>query len=85
MLLSMLLSQMPGTGSLRALPATAMLQSPKPVVSYFAFRLLVASAVGKSSGIGSVTLPLAAHSVPRNSVVIKPTHSMLYSACPIGV
>lgn len=34
---------------------------------------LVASAVGKSSGTGSVTQPVAAHSVPRSRVVVKPT------------
>lgn len=48
-------------------------------------RLLVLSAVGKSAGIGIDTFPVAAHSVPRCSVVMKPTHSIEYSACPIGV
>lgn len=41
---------------------------PKP-------RLELASAVGKSSGIGWVTLPEAAHSVPLVKDTIKPTLS----------
>ncbi len=32
-----------------------------------------------------MTFPVAAHSVPRCSVVMKPTHCCEYSAWPIGV
>src|SRR5438105_3748386 len=47
------------------------------------FRALTLSAVGKSSGtLVSVTLPVAAHSVPRCRVTMKPTHSIEYGACP---
>lgn len=38
-------------------------------------RTLDLSGVGKSFGIGIVTFPVAAHSVPRKNVVWKPTHS----------
>src|SRR5262249_646730 len=43
------------------------------------------SPVGKSSGTGSVTLPVAAHSVPRASVVRKPTHLIASRSWPIVV
>lgn len=43
---------------------------------YFAVRLLSWLAVGKSLGIGCVTLPVAAHSAPRQSVVMNPAHSI---------
>ena len=36
-------------------------------------------------GIGSVTCPVAAHSVPRASVVMKPTQRMPFRSWPIGV
>jgi hypothetical protein len=39
-------------------------------------RLDAASAFGKSAATGSVTLPVAAHSVPRWKVFMKPTHSI---------
>ena len=39
------------------------------------FRWLTLSAAGKSSGIGNVTLPVAAHWTPRLNVVMNPTHS----------
>ena len=47
---------------------------------YFAFagwngRADVLSALGKSAGIFCVTLPVAAHSVPRRKVVMNPTPS----------
>ena len=46
--------------------------------SYSKLRELVAFAVGKSLGTSlRVTSSVAAHSVPRNSVVMNPTHSML--------
>lgn len=37
-------------------------------------RLWTSVAVGKSVGMGRVTRPVAAHSVPRRRVVMKPTH-----------
>ena len=43
------------------------------------------SGVGKFEGIGKVTLPVAAHSVPRASVVMKPMQRMPVKSCPIGV
>src|SRR4029453_97495 len=49
------------------------------------FRWLVLSAVGKSSGIGTLTLPVPAHPAPRCSVVMKPTLSCESLPCPIGV
>lgn len=39
------------------------------------FLLVDSSAVGKSTGTGCVTLPVAAHSTPRTKVVINPTPS----------
>ena len=39
-------------------------------------RALTVSAVGKSSGTGVVTSPVAAHSVPRRRTEMNPTHSM---------
>lgn len=47
--------------------------------------LLTSSALGKSFGTGRVTLPVAAHSAPRCSVVMKPTHSCESLPWPIGV
>ena len=38
--------------------------------------VLTAPAVGKSAGSFCVTFPVAAHSAPRDSVVMKPTHDM---------
>ena len=38
-------------------------------------RRVACVSVGKSGGTGSVTAPVAAHSVPRRSVVMKPTPS----------
>lgn len=46
------------------------------------FRDADLSAFGKSSGTSIVTLPVAAHSVPRKKVVMNPTHSQEYPACP---
>jgi hypothetical protein len=40
------------------------------------FRLLDFSAVGKFSGTGIVTSPVAAHSAPRSVVVMKPMQSI---------
>src|SRR4051812_19284425 len=40
---------------------------------YLAGRVLNLLAVGKLPGMGSVTRPVAAHSVPRPRVVMKPT------------
>src|SRR4026209_2742010 len=42
-------------------------------------------AVGKFFGIGDVTLPVAAHSVPRWRVVAKPTHFMASTLWPRAV
>src|SRR5262245_65872311 len=47
--------------------------------------VLVLSALGKSRGIGRVTLPVAAHSLPRCSVVMKPMQRMPLTSWPIGV
>jgi hypothetical protein len=53
---------------------------------HFAFgTTLTLSAVGKLSGNGSVTAPVAAHSVPRCNVAWKPTHSIAFTSWPIGV
>ena len=41
--------------------------------------------VGKSLGIGIVTLPVAAHSVLRCMVVMKPTQLMAAVSWPMGV
>lgn len=50
--------------------------SPPRGRSYFAGSELVLSAVGKFSGKGRVTRPVAAHSVPRSSVATKPRQRM---------
>ncbi len=49
------------------------------------FRSETSSTDGKSSGISLVTLPVAAHSVPRTSNVINPTHCCESLPCPSGV
>ena len=41
-------------------------------------------AVGKSSGIGMVTLPVAAHSVPRSIDVRKPTQRIAVVSSPMA-
>src|SRR4051812_5222899 len=46
---------------------------------------LTLSAVGKSFGIVSVTLPVAAHSLPRSKPVRNPTQRTDSSPWPIGV
>ncbi len=38
-------------------------------------RRVASFSVGKSAGTGTVTRPVAAHSVPRSSVTMKPTPS----------
>jgi len=48
-------------------------------------RELVLSSVGNSLGIFTVTLPVAAHSVPRCRVTVKPTQRIESAPCPIGV
>ncbi len=53
-------------------------------VTYLAMGLAFFS-VGKLLGMGSVTAPVAAHSVPRASVVTKPTQRMPVRSWPIGV
>src|SRR5262249_27847742 len=52
--------------------------------SHFAFksRVLTSFAVGKSSGTFCVTLPVAAHSAPRCSVTMKPTHLIAGTSWP---
>ena len=55
-----------GRGSCRAARLGRSLALPTIGIDYSPnFRWLVLSAVGKSPGTGSVTLPVAAHSVPR--------------------
>ena len=53
--------------------------------NYLSSKALTLAGFGKFFGIGSVTLPVAAHSVPRTSVVTKPTQCMPVRSCPIGV
>ena len=48
-------------------------------------RVLVLSAVGKSAGTFCVTLPVAAHSVPRWYVAMKPTQFSAARSWPIAV
>src|ERR1700761_2198321 len=52
---------------------------------YFGAQTIVLSAVGKFPGTGIVTLPVAAHSAPRSSVVMNPTSFIEISLCPIVV
>jgi len=63
-----------------SVPLLNLVQEGKVVLGkYFylntKFLLLASVAVGKSSATGMVTLPVAAHSVPRKKVFIKPTFS----------
>ncbi len=46
------------------------------------FLALTASALGKSAGTGCVTFPVAAHSVPRCVVAMKPTHAIASGPWP---
>jgi len=56
-----------------------------PSVEHHFAKELVFSSVGKFSGIFSVTFAVAAHSVPRCRVVLKPTQRIESASCPIGV
>ena len=62
-----------------------LLESNSAETRYGAFRALTLSAVGKSLGKACVTLPVAAHSVPRWYVAMKPTHSSESTPWPMGV
>src|SRR5690349_16264454 len=57
----------------------------QPAGGSYSFRVLVLSAVGKSAGTFCVTLPVAAHSVPRWYVVMKPTQFSAARSWPIAV
>ena len=56
-----------------------------PGSTYFSTIGLALSAVGNSFGSGIVTFPVAAHSVPRNSVAANPWHRIAVTSWPIGV
>src|SRR5262249_2763267 len=51
----------------------------------YAGRVLTLSADGKSAGTFCVTLPVAAHSVPRWKVVMKPTQLSAARSWPMAV
>src|SRR5262249_22766096 len=52
---------------------------------YFSSNKLTLSCFGNFSGIGSVTRPVPAHSVPRTRVVTKPAQRMPVRSWPMGV
>src|SRR5262249_42106277 len=76
-----------GAHPARDQPPGAALSRPRPhpARSPPHFSGIAFFAVGNSFGTGTVTLPVAAHSVPRCTVSANPTHFIALTSWPIGV